>query len=508
MRAIHKKLIPAVGLFAATYFAGAVSAQDETDVLRYSYLSPQGTARSMGFGNALGSVGGDISALSVNPAGIGIYRSSELLITPGIRFNSVNGSYLGTSATESNTRFNLNNLGAVFTGRGGKKSDWKTFSFGMGVNRVADYNRDYTYNGWNDGNNNGDYRSSISELFVADADSYPENVEYEGTPAWFGYQSYLIDFNEADGYYYSNVPWQDGIRQQRFVKERGGMNEYFLSFGGNYREQLMLGVTMGIPSIRYTREASFHEVDEQNYSSVFDNLAFSEKLTATGIGINAKIGFIYKPVDAFRFGGAIHTPSAFAMSEVYEQSLAANTEGYAEGGDYVLIGPRNEFNYGMTTPWRGVLSATAMMGKMGFVSVDYEYVDYRSARYRFRTDDIAWASNYRELESRINQSIRNAYQAASNIRAGAEVRLDQIMLRAGVGYYGSPYKGFSGGDRLDFSAGLGFRFDQVFLDLGFRHSQFQNKEQPYVLPYEGVMTPVATLKNNFNNVAVTLGFKF
>ncbi len=503
MKAIHKKLIPAAALFAATCFAGITSAQDETDVLRYSYLSPQGTARSIGFGNVLGSVGGDISTLSINPAGIGIYRSSELLITPGIRFNSTDGSYLGTSATESNTRFNLNNLGAVFTGQGGRKSDWKTFSFGLGVNRVADFNRDYTYNGWN----GGDLRSSITELFVADADGYPDNVEYEGTPAWFGYQSFLLDFDEGSGYY-TNVPWQDGIRQQRFVKERGGMNEYFLSFGGNYREQLMLGVTMGIPSIRYTREASFHEVDEMNYSPVFDNLAFSEKLTTSGIGINAKIGFIYKPVDAFRFGGAIHTPTAFAMSEVYEQSLSANTEGYAEGGDYILIGPRNEFNYGMTTPWRGVLSATGMMGKMGFVSIDYEFVDYRSARLRFRTDDITWAASYRELESQINQSIRNAYQAASNVRLGGEVRLEPVMLRAGVGYYGSPYKNFSGGDRLDFSAGLGFRFDQVFLDLGFRHSRFQNEEQPYVLPYEGVMTPIATLKNSHNNVAVTLGFKF
>jgi hypothetical protein len=503
----------AIALTAALSAASFIAqAQDESDALRYSLLSPQGTARSMGFGNALGSVGGDISTLSVNPAGIGIYRSSEILITPVLRFSTTDGNFLGSSASDNNTRFTINNFGAVFTnvqrGKRYEKSDWKTFSFGFGVNRLADFNRNYAYSGVN----SGAHSSSASEVFVVDADYNPDNLNYEGTPAWFGYQSYLIDYDSANGGWYTNVPYWGNLRQQRYVRERGGLNEYFLSFGGNYREQLMLGLTVGINSLRYIREASFTEVDEDNYSSVFDNFTLSERLSTTGVGINAKIGAIYKPVDQFRAGVAIHTPTAFGISETYDQSLLAYTEGYAPE-DYLLTAPRNEFSYSLTTPWRAVLSGTAMLGKMGFFSVDYEYVDYRSARYRFRSEDVAWAATYRELETAINASIRNAYQAASNVRAGLELRFEPLLVRAGFGYYGSPYKNYSGGNRLDFSAGLGFRFDQsFFMDLGFRHSRLKQQEQPYALPttggYENVIVPVATLSNSATNVALTLGFKF
>ncbi|HRO43603.1 MAG TPA: hypothetical protein PL009_12270, partial [Flavipsychrobacter sp.] len=117
-------------------------AQDETDALRYSFLSPQGTARSMGFGNALGSVGGDFASLSVNPAGIGIYRRGEMMLTPAFRFGSTDARYLNTTLDDSRTAFNFNNLGIVFThaekGRRYDKANWKTVSFGIGVNRTAD----------------------------------------------------------------------------------------------------------------------------------------------------------------------------------------------------------------------------------------------------------------------------------------------------------------------------------------------------------------------------------
>ena len=90
-------------------------AQSVNDAYTLSNLTVQGTARSMGFGNALGSIGGDFSSLSVNPAGIGVYRSSEVMVTPGLRLNSSNTEYSGTATDVTNTRFNFNNYGIVFT---------------------------------------------------------------------------------------------------------------------------------------------------------------------------------------------------------------------------------------------------------------------------------------------------------------------------------------------------------------------------------------------------------
>lgn len=489
-------------LTGASYMAAA---QDEIDAFRFSNTTVQGTARSMGFGNALGSVGGDFSSLSVNPAGIGIYRSSEYMITPSVKINSVNGDYLGNSTDKTGSRFNISNFGAVFTkterGRRYDRNNWKTISFGIGINRTADFTRNYVYSGVN----SGAHSSSGSEYFVQDANSDFSRTGDDRFPAYLGYQSYLID--SFNGRFYTNVPWFEGVNQKRVVKERGGTSEIVLSFGGNYKEKLMLGATVGIPSLRYTRDATYSEQVVTDTFANFRSFRMDESLTMTGLGINLKLGFIYKPNDYFRFGAAFHTPTAFAMTQVYDQSVLADTKGYAQGGDYRINAAQNQFDFTLITPWKGVVSATGMLGRIGFITADYEYVNYKSMRYNM-------ASDYSEYESEINQAIKDMYRATSNFRVGAEFRIDPMMIRGGFGYYGNPYQNTSmGSDRMDFSAGLGFRGEHAFVDFAFVHSQYKSQEQPYYINtaapgYQDVVLPTAKLKNSLNTVAVTVGFKF
>lgn len=471
-------------------------AQDETDALRYSYLAPQGTARSIGFGNAVGSVGGDFSSLSVNPAGIGIYRNGEMMFTPSIKANSVNGTYQGNTINDDRTRFNINNAGFVITkaakGRRYEHSKWKASSFGFGFNRLADFNRNYTYSGYNDPKNG----SSGSEVFVLDANSPYGDVGNTSSFAYLGSQSYLIRSDSQGGPYRTVVPWDsNGLSQTKQVHETGGINELLFSFGGNYEEKLMLGATVGIPFIRYDRSAEYSEALDQP-TNLFSNYSYTEKLTTKGTGINLKLGFIYKASDYFRFGAAVHTPSYFVMTDEYQYSVHAATDQIAS----VSTDP-GVFNYALTTPWRGVLSATGFLGKYGFISADYEYVNYHSTRYHFNSD-------FADYEASINQTIKDTYKAASNFRIGIEGRpVDFMMVRVGFGYYGTPYKvSTSSTNRIDLSAGIGFRFSHWFTDLGFVHSMYNGQEQPYVLPY--VVVPTATLKNNLNNAALTVGFKF
>jgi len=49
-------------------------AQDPEDALRLSWFNPSGTARSNALGGAMGSLGGDLSANHINPAGLGLYK--------------------------------------------------------------------------------------------------------------------------------------------------------------------------------------------------------------------------------------------------------------------------------------------------------------------------------------------------------------------------------------------------------------------------------------------------
>lgn len=505
---IRRILLFTTLFMGATAIAWQVTAQNEADALRYSYLSPQGTARSMGFGGALGAIGGDFTSLTVNPAGIGVYRSSELTFTPSLKLNSSNSTYTGAATSDNSTRFNINNFGVVFTsaatGTRYKKSKWKAASFAIGVNRIADFSNNYIYSGYNN-------TSSASEVFLADAIAYPDDFDNNATFAGLGYNSFLLDYiNDTIGYV--KIPnFNTGLNQMRTVQERGGITDLNISFGGNYDEKLMLGATIGIPSLRYLRDVTLREDDASgDPDNDFSYFEYKESLKTTGTGINLKVGFIYNITKNFRAGASLHTPTYFALSEQFSRSVVSHTEGFknylGEGPNPItrVDAPLNEYNYSLITPWRAVLSAAGIIGKRGFISVDYEFVDYASTRYSFEDLD-----SYYEAE--VNSGIKTMYRGASNLRIGGEARFDLLMLRLGFGYYGNPYKNTAdGSERLSYSAGVGFRFDNVFLDLGFNHTSATAKEEPYavVYPNEVINVPTATIKNSFNNVALTVGLKF
>jgi len=506
---IRRTLLIATIIIGATGVSRLAFAQNEADALRYSLLSPQGTARSIGFGGALGAIGGDFSALGVNPAGIGVYRNSEFTVTPSLKLSSSNSTYTGAATADNATRFNFNNLGVVFTsaaeGRRYKSSAWKSASFGIGVSRSADFTSNHVYSGYNN-------TSSASEVFLADAIAYPDDYENLATFAGLGYGSYLLDYIDTIGYY--KIPnYETGLNQTRSVQQRGGINDINISFGGNYEEKLMLGATIGIASLRYVRDVTLREDDASgNPDNDFSYFEYKESLKTTGTGINLKIGFIYNITSNFRAGAALHTPTFFGMNDVFNRSVTSHTEGFKAylGEDpnpmTRVDAPTNEYQYSMITPWRAVLSAATIIGKKGFISLDYEFVDYSSARFSF--DDL---DSYYEQE--VNNGIKTMYKGASNIRLGGEVRLDFVMLRAGFGYYGNPYQTAAmGSERLSYSAGVGFRFDNVFIDLGFSQTTATKTEKPYAVVYPepvGVIgVPTATIKNSFSNIALTTGIKF
>jgi hypothetical protein len=488
----------------ATAFFSVAQAQDERDALRFSFLQPQGTARSIGFGSALGSVGGDFTSLSVNPAGIGIYRRSEFMFTPSITFGNTSSDYVGSSRDVSGSHFAFSNIGLVTTkvsgGRRGTQGGWSAVSFGVGLTRQADFTRDYFYSGRNT-------TSSGSFVFESSANSIdPRGHEYSSTLGDLGYQAYLLD--TMGGGYLSvvNPKANAPVSQSMSIQERGGISELGISLGGAYEERLMMGATLGFPIVRYKRSKTFSEEDlSGNTNNDFSNFTYNEDLSTSGAGVNLKLGFIYKPVESFRFGVALHTPTLLSLTDIQNQNLTANTESF--GGQRTDMAVENQYDYSLVTPWRAVASATAMFGGFGFFTVDYEYVDYASARFKFSD---------KQYESEVNNGIKQAYQGASNIRTGVEIRLDNFQLRGGFGYYGNPSaSGNDGSSRLDFSGGIGFRFPKAFIDLGFVHRSYKNNEQPYYLAgtttpgslYYGITVPTANLTSGTNTAALTLGFK-
>lgn len=498
----------------------SANAQDITEAYNLSNLTVQGTARSMGFGNALGSVGADFGTTSVNPAGLGLYRMSEFTFTPSLRMNSSSSQYLGMTTDDNNVHFNINNFGMVFTnapkGKRAEHTQWKAVSFAFGMNRVADFNRNYSY----EGNNN---TSSATQNFEADANLYPNDPsssEPLTVPGYLGYQSYLINYDTASGNFYSVVPFSGGVHQLKTAKQHGHVDDYTLSLGANYMEKLMLGATVGIPSVKYHLESSYSETlapgnnvaNPDNFTSFTEN----QTLDITGGGINLKIGAIYKITDNIRVGAAFHTPTAYFITDVYTPYISSYVGGYnnivsvQNGGTAT-----NQFDYTFVTPFRSILSGTYIFKGIGFITADYEYVGYGGMRFIY-PDDADATTNYQQQENGINKDLKNTYKGTSNFRVGAEGLITKFfMARAGFGYYGNPYKASGAdGSRMDISGGLGFRTQYFFVDVALVHSTYKSEFQPYAIDYNYVVSgpaaavPVAHTDFSINNIALTVGCKF
>ncbi len=508
-------------LSAMLLTVNCLAAQDINQAFNFSNLSVQGTARSMGFGNGLGSIGGDFGSLSVNPAGLGVYRSSEIAITPTINMNNSSTDFLGVNTTDNNLSSNINHFGLVLTnapkGERYEHRNWKTVSFAIGINKVADFNRNYSYTGKNT-------TSSASMELQADANKNPQDTGISGTLGYLGYQGYLLNI-DSNNKFYSIVPYKGGINQTNSVQQSGGINEFVLSLGGNYKEKLMLGFTVGIPTVVYNLNSQYTEtVASGNTSNTYNFTSFNynQNISVTGGGINAKIGAILKLNDLIRIGASFHTPTYYSLEETSTPEMYSQVN----GNKYALTVPngalnQNIFDYTLTTPWKGVLSGAVILRKLGFITADVEYVDYSTMRYQYPGGyDNNNGTTFQQEASSMNSNISNSYQATVNYRLGAEIKLAQyLMVRGGVGYYGNPYKATSGSNynaqRLDISCGLGFHFHHFFTDFGFLQSNYMRQEQPYSsvdytnIPIGKIITiPTAKINYVLNTVALTIGFKF
>lgn len=481
-------------LFPALVFITASSfAQNELDALRYGQQTSLGTALSLGLGGAGGAMGGDFSMLGVNPAGIGVYRSSEITFTPSLRFNNVNTTYLGNTQSDNKTRLNISNLGFVFTksatGKRYESAAWKSISFGIGYNRLADFNQNITYSGLNN-------QSSISELFAASAQNY--GVSSDVAPPWgyLGYEGYLLDDN-----FNSIVPYTDGLTQRKSQSTKGGLGEFSFTFGGNYKEKLMLGLSVGMQYTKYSSGSVFSEDDASgNTNNNFSYLDYYENLSTHGLGVNVKIGAIYVVNEYLKLGAAFHTPTWSAFTDSSYYSLQSNTEAFHSD---ITAEPQTiySFDYTLRTPWSATANASVMLGKYGMINADYEAVGYNSMHYTMH--------DFPDYAASINKAIKETYQLGHIVRVGVEGRMDNFMGRLGFAYHTNPYKDvtqFTGG-RMDVSVGAGLRFGGFFIDAGYMHSFLKNTEYGYPGLVSGVPVALADMKYGNNTVALTIGFK-
>jgi hypothetical protein len=503
--------------FILLFTAFAAKAQSPEEALRTAWFTQNGSARNMATGGVMGSLGGDITANHVNPAGIGLFKTREFVLTPGFALNNNKLNYRGTDTSGSKNAFNYGTSGIIFGASGRQNSKWTSSAVAISVNEVANYNNHIQFKGFNN-------MSSFSEQYLeelvrdkADTNAALSNYIFGSSLA---FRTYLIDALTGPGGavtgFQSLVPISTGVIQRYDATMRGGYHEIALGLAGNMADKLYVGGSLTIPIINYQRDLIYSETDATtSTTNSFQSFEYKETFTSQGVGFGAKLGVIYKPQEYWRIGFAFHTPQLMTFTDRIRSSMTTNTETYngklSESSDALNSGNAGERKYDLTTPWRAIASASYVFREIvdtrrqrAFISADIEYVNYRGARFSATDKNNMTLVNYYSLT---NQVIKETYKGNLNFRVGGELKLHTIMFRLGGAYYGSPYKDDAiDASRMIASGGVGYRDHGIFIDLSYSHTFMKDAEFAYRL--NDKPNTYAEQTGSRGNVVMTLGFKF
>ena len=466
-------------------------AQNSGDAYRYSSYSNTGTSRFMGLSGAMGSVGADLSTLNYNPAGMGIYKSSEYVFAPRYLYNSTQADYNGQTRSSHRDNLNYGLFGVVstiplFNSVNPNTQGWKFMQFGFSYSRVDNYRSDIFIEGESYGG------SKVFEWQDDAQGSYPDDLNVFGSAlAW---ETYLLDtINGYPNNYITAVP-VDGVYHSYSSYSEGYKNEMTFALSGNYNDRLFVGTSMVFSFLRYNNTTILTETALKNPANYeFDYFKYREELSTAGNGFNAKFGLIYLISPAIRVNAAFHTPTWFYNMNDYYFTRVDSKMG--DGQTYYQSSPNGSFDYKLTTPLRAMGGVSVFVQNMGFISVDYEYMDFGSAYFTDRYSSF----------SKTNQEIKDVYTGTHSLRIGGELRLQPFFVRGGYGLSTSAVNPDIN-ELFDsqYSLGIGYRAGGFSFDFAFmrkRHSQnYYMYNSNYVNP--------AYLESNTNYFSATMGFKF
>ncbi|MGI6572935.1 MAG: OmpP1/FadL family transporter [Fermentimonas sp.] len=506
-------------------FSMLLHAQGALDAYRFSREDLYGTARAMSMGGAFGALGGDLTGVFINPAGIAVYRSSEVVGT--IDF-STEKSIVG-SHNANRTQFKMDNFG--FVGYFPLRNDAiPLVNFGFSYNKLKSFNKNIMAVG-SPNNSLKDYIADVSYDIVPQDlqfhDDFPDPFLSQPWLPVLGYNSYLVNPENNTGPRY--LPLNTGSEKpinKIGTRESGGIDNFDFTIGTTIQDVLNLGLSLSVKSISYSITSDYEEEFGKGDFGLYNDLSVS------GAGFGAKFGVIYRPINELRLGIAYHTPTWYVLSETYKAEMADNLAAYVTDPNYE---PSNTYSdhfsndYDLKTPGKFVASVASVLGNRFIVSVDYELMNYGKMRLMVpanSVDSYTWYDTH-------NQYISDDYRLASIVRLGMEYRLtSQMYGRLGYAWMLNPYDEsyeMSGdpaiawsnsifrmeGDTHWITGGIGYRFSMNFyLDAALVYKTQMDDLYPFPCLYtEGRQELVIDaspfkLKNNSVRGLLTLGYRF
>lgn len=478
----------------ALFSISSLSAQNIGDAVRYSNYDPIGTAGAVGVGSSIGAMGGDFSVIAINPAGIAEYRNSVFTFTPSLNTASTDAYYIEdrNSVSRSRSSFLVDNISLVTSG-GTRNGTWETSNWAVGFSKLTEFSRDIKL----EGNTIG----TITDRFVALANNNGLDVFEAGLADEAG-----AIFTDAQGVFRSDFFEDDVVQKDQFIDQRGSINELSFGWAGNYDNKLNIGISAGVPFVNYSENKTYKEnFQDGEFSS---NLEYVESLNTTGTGINFKLGLQYRAIPQLRIGAAIHSPTWYTLNDDFSTLLRYEFSAVDQSGNGEGQSPDGSFKYGYVSPWKAVGSIGSIykIGELkGFVNADIEYLDYKNNEFDFtkHSNDPSEGTNTQE----VNGSIDEGLGSATNLRLGTELAYNDLRFRLGYTMSSSPY--ISDTDlATSWSAGLGFRGNNFFIDLGYRKRNTIEGINSYVVPDDAGRDALANIDSNYGKIVGTIGFTF
>lgn len=542
-------------------------AQGEMDAYKFSQSDLNGTARYLSMGGAFGALGGDISAMRTNPAGLAIYRSSEVVTTLSLSSIKTNTNWIGTEMDDDRTKFNFDNIAYVGYFPTGSDEGIVGWNVGFSYNRVKNFNRCYRMGRGAGGNSISDYLAGYANLSydpntgggltgndLWSTDNYNPYLSQNWLPT-LAYNAGLIDVdnkNQSGNFYSTFGYWDDQHNWQplevqsadMLVTEKGAIDKYDFSFATNISNLFFVGATVSVTDIDY-HSSTIYDENFGYFNSEAENIDFNDHLywdnytALEGTGYSFNLGVIARPTDFLRLGVAYNSSTWYKMTNYYSAEAGAFVFDYYAGSQNPLD-PNNPdmtreastptdyyTEYKLRTPDKWIFSAAAILGESALISVDYELTNYKSMNLQDR--------NGYEQEGD-NSMIKEDFRTAGMLKVGAEYKVTpQFAIRLGGAWQNSPVQDhmkyseygditevYPAGTRTAYTidhqvnyytVGLGYRFTPNFyLDLACVYRM--QKEDVYPYPHlinDGdvlVESIPATLKTNTTKVALTLGYKF
>lgn len=450
--------------------AGAATlAQNENDVFRHSYLQPGGTARSAALAGAFGALGADMGCVSLNPAGFGLFLTTEISITAGMEVNDAASMYYGQSASSTRSRFHVGNFGMVLHQPIDKGNNWRSSTFGIVYDRQATFH-------WDRQAAARDVPSTILTSFVNEANGTPADRLFTDFPFTSGlaWETYAMDIlDTAANSYRAGIPAGGPTAQTHLVSSEGRSNTTALFYSANYADRLYIGAQMGILGTRFIRSTE-HREEALDPSFDTQELVYHEDLDSRGTGIDLRIGLIGRLSDAFRAGVSYRSPMWFGMTDTYTARMSTQLR---TGQGYAYESPLGTFEYNLNTPSSWLFSAAYIAGQHGAVSIDYEYMDYGTGRLKSNSSSLVPYSFEAE-----NAAVRAVGAKSNSVRVGTEWVFGNWLARGGWGYWTNPFVETDSrhGQALKrYTAGIGYRTLHVSIDLCLNYDVRGNNYYPY-----------------------------